>query len=565
MNKTIVIGVGGTGLEIIRCLRRRVVENRGSLDAAPNLGFFYIDTDDRDVKLTADTKKRWEILGTSVALSPAEYYMIPAPDFGALQRNLAAFPIVREWLPVEELKVLDQTDKQSAGARQIRPLGRLGFTLALQEIETAVKNSVNRVPAPRQGGRTQIYVACSLSGGTGSGIFLDLAYRLKEWINETHETHAFLVSPDLQANRDARYVPNAYAALMELNYFSLAGQTVRDGTDRIVFQMPGGKPVNDKPYDFCYIVGTRNRENVNISLSGVANMIAHRIYLSFDSSFAEDARTLLNNGGAERAMPYTDEVNGNKHSRNFFTFGLSAIEYPVEQMQEIIAWRMAGALFNSWVGLRELEGNISEQVQNLISQLKLSDEYLHADLSVFAAGGANMNFGDYRVQVRSEVEQMVAQAPDTNQTAYFTERVKGFLTGYRNRGVVGFYQDRISDAGGAVQEIMRQIRPRVNAYIVNPKLGYEHAVRWLDEVLRYLTDRRGVLAAEWQGEETRKENAPSTIDRGYADLSGAEEKWFFREEQSRTRAMWCAIHSRFISPQWWPPRPSLMRWPSSMA
>ena len=96
MNKTIVIGIGGTGLEVIRCIRRRVVETRGSLEGAPNLGFFYIDTDDRDVKLTPDTKKRWEVLGTSVALSPSEYYIIPAPDFGSLHRNLGAFPMVKE-------------------------------------------------------------------------------------------------------------------------------------------------------------------------------------------------------------------------------------------------------------------------------------------------------------------------------------------------------------------------------------------------------------------------------------------------------------------------------------
>ena len=59
MNKTIVIGIGGTGLEVIRSLRRRVVENRGSLENAPNLGFFYIDTDSRDVAVTADNRKRW--------------------------------------------------------------------------------------------------------------------------------------------------------------------------------------------------------------------------------------------------------------------------------------------------------------------------------------------------------------------------------------------------------------------------------------------------------------------------------------------------------------------------
>ena len=47
MDKTIVIGIGGTGLETLRSMRKTIVENHGSLeaDAVRYLGFLYLDTD----------------------------------------------------------------------------------------------------------------------------------------------------------------------------------------------------------------------------------------------------------------------------------------------------------------------------------------------------------------------------------------------------------------------------------------------------------------------------------------------------------------------------------------
>ena len=57
MDKTIVIGLGGTGLEAIRFLRRRVVENHGGLAPLSQLGFLYIDTDRGGVAVTEDNRK----------------------------------------------------------------------------------------------------------------------------------------------------------------------------------------------------------------------------------------------------------------------------------------------------------------------------------------------------------------------------------------------------------------------------------------------------------------------------------------------------------------------------
>jgi hypothetical protein len=96
MDKTIIIGLGGTGLEAIRFLRRRVVENRGGLAALPQLGFLYIDTDGGGVEVTDDNRKRWEILGVPVELDESEYEILETPEVGGIINNLDQFPHISD-------------------------------------------------------------------------------------------------------------------------------------------------------------------------------------------------------------------------------------------------------------------------------------------------------------------------------------------------------------------------------------------------------------------------------------------------------------------------------------
>ena len=107
MRKTIVIGVGGTGLEVLRSLRRRIVEDHGAIKYFPQLGFLYIDTDPNAMQITEDNRKRWQVLNTSVALEGSEYVRIEAPSVGRILEDLDAYPQLKSWLPVGQLEGLD--------------------------------------------------------------------------------------------------------------------------------------------------------------------------------------------------------------------------------------------------------------------------------------------------------------------------------------------------------------------------------------------------------------------------------------------------------------------------
>jgi hypothetical protein len=528
VDKTIVIGVGGTGLDAIRSLRRRVVETHGSLAALPHLGFLYIDTDPKEVIVTEDNRKRWEVLGVSTQLTDSEYSMIDAPEIGPIISNISAFPHIQEWFPVEVLKSIDQSAKDTPGARQIRPLGRFAFTLKSGVIEEKFKKTYNRLPQAAGGGKTQVYVICSLSGGTGSGMFLDLAYRIKEWTAGNCETLAFLIFPELTSSRGNRYLVNAYAALTELNYFNISKVTHRGEQRNVGFKLPQReKPVQGPPFDYCYIISPRNEAGVEVSLETLPEMIAHRVYLNFDSSFADDAKSLLNNGSFERVLQLTDPFNGNKHSQNFFTFGLSSIQYPIEQITEIFAYRIGNDLIAGWLKRREVPGNVSERVQSFLPELRLTDDFLLGNKDIF---GTKKDFDSYEREAEDFVNALKRQVPDKNIAPFITEKQRQYLEQFRSVGLLKFYQDKRDDLTGAVHEVVRLVRQKIADILTDPELGHEFAEKVIDEMIRLFSLKHQNYVETINGLPAKETGSRRSLGAFYNELTQAEAKMMFRDK-----------------------------------
>ncbi len=77
-------------------------------------------------------------------------------------------------------------------------------------------------------------------GETGSGMFLDLAYNVRDWVpaSEIPQTSAYMLLPGAFSGLGDRVIANAYAGLMELNHYSRSdtrfeAQYSTSGSDRI--------------------------------------------------------------------------------------------------------------------------------------------------------------------------------------------------------------------------------------------------------------------------------------------------------------------------------------------
>jgi len=530
MPQTIVIGIGGTGLDIIRCLRRRIVENHGSVDYFRYLRFLFIDTDNTSVDLNKDNKKRWQVLGKDTFLDPAEYCLIGVREPGAVLRNLSLYKQVEPWFPADNLEGIEQTARNNPGASQIRPLGRLGFVMNSGAIETKFRQILNGIPPEPGGGPTHVHLACSLSGGTGSGSFLDLAYKIRRWTGGNCETYGFLVLPSLTEDRGERYLANAYASLLELNYYNLS-RAGADGREKdIEFHAPldlTGQ--QEPPFDNCYLISPRNSAPVALSLEGVAEMIAHRLYLNLDQAVAGDAAGLMSNARAERTRVLRDPFTGDLHSQNFSTFGLSSIQYPVEQVTEILAYRLADEVFYAWVKPRiGAPQNVPDRVKADFSELLMSGNHTLGDLDLFGAGN---NYSGIPVEAKEFVTRARQESPRKRMAAFMSERYGQFATQFRNSGVTKYYQGLLDKLPGAVNVIAGRVRQKVANLILDGDLGYPFAHDYMAALIKLLDDRSQEYARQIEGLPARLTNSRTALNGALNQLNEADNSIVFREKK----------------------------------
>ena len=528
MEKTIVIGIGGTGLDALRSLRRRVVEEHGSLTALPNLGYLYLDTDPKETAVTEDNRKKWEVLGSSIQLSSDEMFIIETPEIAPIIANIGAFPHIQSWFPVAALKSIDQSARDTPGARQVRPLGRFAFTLRTDAIASRFISAYNRLPQASGGGKTHIYIVGSLSGGTGSGMFLDLAYRIREWTNGIPELHGFLVMPDLTAGRGDRYLVNAYAALLELNYFNVGETRVRGEARAISFRLPlREKPMAGPPFDYCYLISPRNENRVDLNLDAIPEMIAHRLFLDFDSSFSDEAATLLNNASFQRGNKLIDPFTGNAHSQNFFTFGLSSIQYPTEEVTEILGYQLGSDLLSNWLRERAIPGNVNERVQAMLPDLRLTDDYLLGNKDFF---GGKLDFEHFDREIDNFVNEIKRKAPSANAVSFINEQQRQCIDHFRSIGMLKFYQDKRDDLDGAVRTIQSLLATKSGTMLTEPALGYAFVERALDEMARLLTIKHQQFIDTLNGLPQKEAASRRALTGYFTQLEQAEHKLILKDK-----------------------------------
>jgi eukaryotic-like serine/threonine-protein kinase len=221
----LVVGVGQTGLGVIRKLRQIIRDRFVTTEAIPTVRFLYLDTDPEAVAAATqgpDAQSAREVV--LARLNRAGYYL-----------QEAAIPSVDAWLPPGILYRLARSPGAAGG---VRAFGRLAlcdnYRVIAQRIRQEIETFLTDDPLDRTGAQTLLgvrsnrpraYVVAGLGGGTGSGMFLDLAYILKHEFRgvgyRKPEAVGVLLAPpaDPKAPKSAA-LSNTFAALTELHHFA---------------------------------------------------------------------------------------------------------------------------------------------------------------------------------------------------------------------------------------------------------------------------------------------------------------------------------------------------------
>ena len=449
MVPTIIIGIGGTGAEVLSRVRRLVEETYGSLTKFPILSFLLVDTD-KDYKITNP-----ESAGTPLKDNEKHWARVSGRQVSDMVENMGNYPWIDSWFPRELERNITSLE---AGAGQIRACGRFAFFCNYHDIQKKFLDAVKRTKGrenfmlDRYGIKVNttginVFVTGSLSGGTGSGMLIDMGYCVRKWLQSegSPTVTAIVPMPTAFASISVgdRVLANGYAAMMELSYFS-------DYRTEYVSQFSSGliDEVRSRraPFEFTYLVGTKNGES-DFKLDQIREMIAQNIFLDLTSDFAPHKRSIRDNikGAWAQADP-----GGRGYPKNFMSFGLSTIEIPIAQIRATLSNRLAKDLVGWWLNEAVLlPAQMLELVRgDILKRLRLTEVELIADLSAAADRSYMAVLSEWVNSIRNEVANdnlLQCTQQGVNVVGAEKGKILNFVDGYLKPKVDNYRADHFRE------------------------------------------------------------------------------------------------------------------------
>jgi hypothetical protein len=315
--RMLILGLGGTGLEALLHLKALFSQHPG--EVPPYCRLLYLDT--------VAPKE----LG-GVSLRDVESAVLLLRDPAEVLRNPSNGHI-RQWFP--EIRM--QTVQTAVyGAAQIRPLGRLALHAqperVVSQITTCLDTLTDRERLREGGDRTsidgqgsvEVYVLTSLCGGTGSGVFIEVARLVREELKDAPTVRlvgVFLLPGPFRGLPGTDLVrSNAYAALKELDYLPAPREPLS-----LTFGQGRTLVFDRSPFDLVYLVDSvGERYDTTKSVSHLARQMAYLPYLMSTPSVGSLVREVLHN-----LIPQL-ESKGLVHGKRatYASFGVATLELP---------------------------------------------------------------------------------------------------------------------------------------------------------------------------------------------------------------------------------------------
>jgi eukaryotic-like serine/threonine-protein kinase len=361
----LVVGLGGTGLAALMALRR-VLLDRFRRPTLPHLRWVFIDTD--ETAATAAVAPN-----NPAALSQDEVLLtrLKRPTHYLTRDGL---PSVEAWLPSGELYRMPRT----ASTDGVRGFGRLALCDHYHPIVQRIRAGLEAFVRPDAVEEAQrltglslrstfprVYVVTSLSGGTGSGMFLDLAYLIRRELarlgfGNPHLVGLLGVPPYTADGREARGLANARAALMELSHYARPGAGYKAQFDTREPAVLDDSP----PFRRCSLIRLPTRSD---RVEQAADLAAHLAFA--------DLLTAIGRAAHPDAGPYP--------ANPLALVGIRRLSWPRAQVLRTAGWMLARQTVLSWLEKLEVPpGAVPAAIEAQWSDRELGQAPLAAALGM---------------------------------------------------------------------------------------------------------------------------------------------------------------------------------------
>ena len=305
LRPAIIIGLGGTGNQAVRRLKKLVHEQYG--DTPTLLNFLVVDTDEATFN-----DQNWAPLPPLTEHERLPLYD-PQVPFVDVRENPGAYPEIYDWLlPALDVGLLDRQQ----GAGQVRMLGRLAFYKSFAFFGRRLEYFFNQCQQiqTRLGAMQRydfnvetdpvVYLVSSVCGGQGAGAFVDAAVALRVMASGRFprlNLIGILTLPSVYADRIprenwGRVCANAHAAMKEVDYLLHSPDRSKM---RFHFPPPLERTITPAAplFDLCYLMDNRHQRGTLNRAEEVYDQIAAQLFLEIGTPFgarSDSVRVNLN-------------------------------------------------------------------------------------------------------------------------------------------------------------------------------------------------------------------------------------------------------------------------------
>ncbi|NJJ41727.1 tubulin-like doman-containing protein [Paenibacillus apii] len=350
-NPILIIGLGGTGIDALLRLKYQINRrfklpedpiSKKKRDKPDNVEFLAFETNEQD------RGKKYKGIG----LDPQnEFVLLANAEIGGLLQNRSILdPYITEWLSPE----LSITDGMN-GAAGVRQAGRLLLFTKINQVVGAIDKKIKTLSVGTNK-KLMVFLLTGLSGGTGSGAFLDIAYIVRGIIERDYgsagidrvNTLGYLFTPDVNLSNKSlsehtrEYIrKNGYAALKELDYW----MNVDSRGERFRQQYGNILTVNSPlpPFNLCHLISATNTEGkllenaydycMNVTAENITNFMASEEKQSGEEFAIHDYISNIRTNIAQMHKSYPANYEYN-------IIGASSAVLPIEEMTTYLAYRL---------------------------------------------------------------------------------------------------------------------------------------------------------------------------------------------------------------------------------
>ncbi|MDE7334458.1 MAG: tubulin-like doman-containing protein [Lachnospiraceae bacterium] len=262
---TVIIGLGGTGTDALIKLKKEIYKQlkpdneNAIIPSYDAIKYLVIDSDsseiDKQPGVITDIDKGTEYADISNSVIASTF---AAKKVMENRKEL-------DWLDYEHIGIKDA----GHGAGGIRQVGRFLLVDQAMNLYSKIQTTINSALIAARTGDINVHICAGISGGTGSGTFLDICYLVREALIQigkgSSNISGYFFLPDVNLSVPAvmadplksQYIKvNGYAALQELDY------CMNFDKNKDSFKMNYGFKQIDcsmPPVDLCYLISSTDK------------------------------------------------------------------------------------------------------------------------------------------------------------------------------------------------------------------------------------------------------------------------------------------------------------------